>query len=202
MDHEPSAIVYTTGQVARICKVAPRTVATWFDSGRLKGYRIPGSQDRRVPRESMVQFLNEHNLPLSFLDCEECCRVLLIGTEKTLSDRLTGDLVGRGNFRVARVDTGFDAGLVTGKHRQSVIVIDHGIGQSEAACIAVSLRGDPTHAKSLIIGLAGDDEVSPERFKQDGFDEVLVKPFDPAALVERIKQVAGKVPPRIRRRLK
>ena len=38
--------VFTTGQVAKICKVAPRTVSKWFDSGRLKGYRIPGSQDR------------------------------------------------------------------------------------------------------------------------------------------------------------
>jgi len=35
--------VFTTGQVAKICKVAPRTVSKWFDSGRLKGYRIPGS---------------------------------------------------------------------------------------------------------------------------------------------------------------
>ena len=42
--------VFTTGQVAKICKVAPRTVSKWFDSGRLKGYRIPGSQDRRIPR--------------------------------------------------------------------------------------------------------------------------------------------------------
>ena len=38
--------VFTTGQVAKICKVAPRTVSKWFDSGRLRGYRIPGSQDR------------------------------------------------------------------------------------------------------------------------------------------------------------
>ena len=43
--------VFTTGQVAKICKVAPRTVSKWFDSGRLKGYRIPGSQDRRIPRD-------------------------------------------------------------------------------------------------------------------------------------------------------
>ena len=39
--------VFTTGQVAKICKVAPRTVSKWFDTGRLRGYRIPGSQDRR-----------------------------------------------------------------------------------------------------------------------------------------------------------
>ena len=53
--------VFTTGQVAKICKVAPRTVSKWFDSGRLRGYRIPGSQDRRIPREHLLRFLTtEH----------------------------------------------------------------------------------------------------------------------------------------------
>ena len=54
--------VFTTGQVAKICKVAPRTVSKWFDSGRLKGYRIPGSQDRRIPREYLIRFLKEHGM--------------------------------------------------------------------------------------------------------------------------------------------
>ena len=49
--------VFTTGEVARICLVAPRTVGKWFDSGRLRGYRIPGSQDRRIPRQYLIEFL-------------------------------------------------------------------------------------------------------------------------------------------------
>jgi len=62
--------VFTTGQVAKICKVAPRTVSKWFDSGRLKGYRIPGSQDRRIPREYLIKFLKEHGMPLGDLEDE------------------------------------------------------------------------------------------------------------------------------------
>lgn len=54
--------LYTTGQVARICGVAPRTVSGWFDSGLLKGYRIPGSQDRRIPREDLMVFLEVHGM--------------------------------------------------------------------------------------------------------------------------------------------
>ena len=54
--------VFTTGQVAKICKVAPRTVSKWFDSGRLRGYRIPGSLDRRIPREQLVRFLKANRL--------------------------------------------------------------------------------------------------------------------------------------------
>jgi excisionase family DNA binding protein len=62
---------FTTGQVAKICKVAPRTVNKWFDSGRLTGYRIPGSNGRRVPREALVRFLTEHEMPLGELAEEQ-----------------------------------------------------------------------------------------------------------------------------------
>jgi excisionase family DNA binding protein len=57
--------VLTTGDVAKICNVAGRTVSKWFDSGLLKGYRIPGSQDRRIPVEEMIRFMKEHNIPAS-----------------------------------------------------------------------------------------------------------------------------------------
>ena len=46
--------VLTTGDVAKICNVAPRTVSKWFDSGQLKGYRIPGSKDRRIPLQRVA----------------------------------------------------------------------------------------------------------------------------------------------------
>jgi hypothetical protein len=56
--------VYTTGQVSEIANVASRTVSLWFDSGLLKGYRIPGSQDRRIPHDNLIKFLTEHGMPI------------------------------------------------------------------------------------------------------------------------------------------
>ncbi len=56
--------VFTTGQVAKICKVAPRTVTKWFDSGLLVGYRLPGGMDRRIPEDSLREFLQRHNMPV------------------------------------------------------------------------------------------------------------------------------------------
>jgi excisionase family DNA binding protein len=60
--------IFTTVQAAKICKVAPVTIGKWFDSGRLRGYRIPGSQDRRIPREHLITFLKEHGMPLGDLE--------------------------------------------------------------------------------------------------------------------------------------
>jgi len=54
----------TTGECAKFCQVAGRTIHKWMDSGLLKGFRVPGSTHRRVPHENLVLFMKEHGLPI------------------------------------------------------------------------------------------------------------------------------------------
>jgi hypothetical protein len=55
--------VLTTGDVAKVCNVALRTAQKWFDTGMLKGYRLPFSTDRRVRVEDLAKFMAEHGIP-------------------------------------------------------------------------------------------------------------------------------------------
>ena len=55
---------YTTGDIAKLVGVAPRTVTKWFDNGTLQGYRIPDSKDRRIPHDKLLDFLTKHNMPV------------------------------------------------------------------------------------------------------------------------------------------
>lgn len=57
--------LFTTGQTAGVCSVAPRTVAKWCDSGRLKCHRIPGSDDRRITRADLVAFARQEGVELN-----------------------------------------------------------------------------------------------------------------------------------------
>ena len=82
--------VFTTGQVAKICKVAPRTVSKWFDSGRLKGYRIPGSQDRRIPREYLIKFLKEVRMIKGETNPDNLRRRRALDLARFMRDRLDG----------------------------------------------------------------------------------------------------------------
>lgn len=56
--------MFTTGDVAKLLCVAPRTVSKMFDSGKLVGFRLPGSLDRRIPRDELLRFLREHKMPI------------------------------------------------------------------------------------------------------------------------------------------
>ena len=103
--------VFTTGQVAKICKVAPRTVSKWFDSGRLKGYRIPGSQDRRIPREYLIKFLKEHGMPLGDLEDEAMAKVLIVAQDQVLIENLRRELPPARGFKVGTAASGFERGI-------------------------------------------------------------------------------------------
>ena len=182
--------VFTTGQVAKICKVAPRTVSKWFDSGRLKGYRIPGSQDRRIPREQLIRFLKEHGMPLGELEEEEWHKVLLIGTEKLFNDRIKELLPENEDYKFQYANSGFEAGMLAGNFQPDTIIIDLGLGRAESIQIVARLRADESHTGTLIVGLASEDEAAPEQLSQQGFNDVFKKPFDVALLGEKIKSIA------------
>src|SRR5262245_2147268 len=103
--------VFTTGQVAKICQVAQRTVSKWFDSGKLRGYRIPGSQDRRIPREALIRFLKENGMPMGNLEEEGWHKILIIGGEKLFVNRIQELLPEDDDFKYNLAASGFEAGI-------------------------------------------------------------------------------------------
>ncbi len=91
--------VLTTGEVARICNVAPRTVSKWFDSGQLRGYRIPGSKDRRIPLSQLMRFMRAHGMPLNGLD-GGTTRVLIVDDKPEITESLVDALEKTGRYEV------------------------------------------------------------------------------------------------------
>jgi excisionase family DNA binding protein len=178
--------VFTTGQVAKICQVAPRTVSKWFDSGKLRGYRIPGSQDRRIPRDQLIRFLRENGMPLGALEEEGWHKILVIGAEKLFLDRVKELLPEDDDYKYESAASGFEAGMLAMNFKPDSIVIDLSMGRSEGLQIAQNLRRNPALEQSMIVALANEDEANPEGLIGFGFNEVFKKPFDIALLAERI----------------
>ena len=182
--------VFTTGQVAKICKVAPRTVSKWFDSGRLKGYRIPGSQDRRIPREYLIKFLKEHGMPLGELEDETTAKVLIVSQDQVLIENLKRELPPEKSFKFATATSGFEAGLQAESFHPDCIVVDFSIGRTEALQICQNLRRNPEFAEVILIALLPDDG-SMLSFDRSTINETFKKPFDVALLAERLRTLIG-----------
>jgi excisionase family DNA binding protein len=182
--------IFTTGQVAKICKVAPRTVSKWFDSGRLHGYRIPGSQDRRIPREHLIRFLKEHGMPLGELEDEAMGKILLVGADSIVRSNL-GDLMGNDDFKIEVAASGFEAGIQAESLHPDCVVVDFGMGRQEALMIAQNLRKNTEYTETVLIALLSDEDTA-SGFDRTMFNETFRKPFDAALLAERIKTLVGR----------
>lgn len=178
--------VFTTGQVAKICKVAPRTVSKWFDSGRLRGYRIPGSQDRRIPREHLLRFLKEHGMPLGELEAEVYHKILVVGAEPDLLADLRDHLRESDNFKIETAASGFEAGIRAESFHPDCIIIDMAIGRIEAGQIAQNLRKSEDHTSTILVALGGDES---QELGDLGFNDAFRKPFDGALLAERVRRM-------------
>jgi hypothetical protein len=52
--------VYRSGELAKVFGVAPKTICNWIDKGLLKGFRLPGSKDRRLSHEELAKFIGSN----------------------------------------------------------------------------------------------------------------------------------------------
>lgn len=170
--------VLTTGQVAQICNVAPRTVTKWFDKGQLRGYRIPGSKDRRIPRGELIRFMKEHNIPTDGLEKGKV-RVLLIDSQTECAQRFADELQTKGSFEVKCAHNSFDAGLLAQKFSPNVILIDLMSHQIDAQNICSYVRNNPELADCSLIALAGGlSEMEAHNLEKNGFDAVVTDSSD------------------------
>ena len=185
--------VLTTGEVAKICNVAPRTVSKWFDTGVLKGYRIPGSKDRRIPVSQLMRFMKEHGIPFDGMSGGKT-RVLIVDDEQEIVDVLSKVLGEQANYEVRTAINGFQAGMEAERFKPHVMLLDVHLGEGDIKQISSFVRSDDDLQMCKIIAMSGkltDGQLA--GMKGQGFDGFLKKPFAVRQVVEAIEQATSLV---------
>lgn len=183
--------VLTTGDVAKICNVAPRTVSKWFDSGQLKGYRIPGSKDRRIPLNELIRFMKAHNMPTETLSVGKL-RVLVIDNDETSKPALLGSLKARGSYDVQAASTTFETGAAIQGFSPHVVLINLLANGIDANGICASIRNNEEFATIKMIALANQlSEPEAAALIQKGFDGHVSDPSDAAEVIAKIEEVTA-----------
>jgi len=183
--------VLTTGDVAEICSVAPRTVSKWFDNGQLKGYRIPGSRDRRIPLSELIKFMNQHGMPTGDLKVGNT-RVLIVNCDTDESENLAEALREKGNYDVETVHTTFETGLVAQKFAPHVILLSLLNGNINANEICKTIRDDKELQTIKIIAVAERlNESEQNALLQKGFDEYITKDSSVEQIIRKIERAVA-----------
>lgn len=191
IDMQKRKDVLTTGQVAQICNVAPRTVTKWFDSGRLKGYRIPGSRDRRIPTSELIKFMKSHHMPTDILETGRI-RILIIDTDFQSAETLADAIRQKESCTIESAHNSFDAGIIAQKLLPHVIMINLMACDIDAAKVCDNVRANPDLKDTKIVAVAdslGEKEI--EALQKKGFDAVLSDPADTRQAIRIIQELTS-----------
>src|SRR4028118_1806535 len=168
--------VFTTGEAAEICKVSQQTIIRCFDSGRLKGFRVPGSRFLRIPREALIAFMRDNNIPPDALDSGKQ-KVLVVDDDPEIVELFVDVLERDGRFEVKTAGTGYDAGMLTQEFMPDLIVLDYMLPDVNGNVVCKTIRQNPNfeHVKIIIVsGVVNQDEIND--LLKAGADEVVKKP--------------------------
>lgn len=183
--------VLTTGDVAKICNVAPRTVSKWFDTGQLKGYRIPGSKDRRIPVNELVRFMKANNMPAPTLPVGKI-RVLIVDSNESAASALADTLQTKADYEVRTASSSFETGTIAQKFAPHVLLVSLLAEGIDAAGICKSIRTNEDLQIIKIIAIA--DRLSGSEsaaLLQKGFDGSISNSEDIDEIIKKVEEATA-----------
>ncbi|HUU17210.1 MAG TPA: helix-turn-helix domain-containing protein [Sedimentisphaerales bacterium] len=183
--------VLTTGDVAKICNVAPRTVSKWFDNGQLKGYRIPGSKDRRIPVSELIRFMKIHNMPTTALPVGKI-RVLIADSNNKTASALADILQNEADYEVQTVQSNFETGAVVQKFVPHVLLVSLLAEGINAMSICKYIRANEDLRTIKIIALVNQlSDSESTALLQKGFDGYVPYSADGIEVIKRIEEATA-----------
>ncbi|MBX3364177.1 MAG: response regulator [Phycisphaeraceae bacterium] len=183
--------VFTTGEAALVCKVSQQTIIRCFDSGRLNGFRVPGSKFRRIPRDELLRFMRANGIPTDSVEGNRK-RILVVDDDEHIVD-LFQDLLGEdGRFEVRAATTGYDAGMLTESFKPDLIILDYMLPDINGNVVCDRIRRNDMFAETRILIVSGVVNQQDVRQLLDaGADEFIKKPFEVRTLMQTVTRLLG-----------
>ena len=178
--------VFTTGEAALICGVSQQTIIRCFDSGKLNGFRVPGSRFRRIPRSDLLDFMKRNGIPSDLLKVEKP-KILVVDDDDAIL-RLVEELLSTGDrYEVTTASNGYDAGILTERLRPDLLLLDYMLPDINGNVVCRRLKENPdTSGIQIVIVSGAVDQVEIDSLFADGADGFIPKPFDPSRFLERV----------------
>ena len=181
--------LFTTGEAAEICKVSQQTIIRCFDAGKLEGFRVPGSKFRRIPRQSLIKFMKEHNIPLDSFDSGKR-KILIVDDDAEIVELMVDVLMRDGRFEIRTAASGYDAGIQTQRFRPDLILLDYMLPDVNGNVVCQTIKKNPEFEDTKIVivsGVVKPDEI--DMLLKAGAEDFIKKPFNIVELTDKIAAV-------------
>jgi len=168
----------TTGEAAALLSISRSTVSRRFDTGALQGKVNPITGERLIARDSVLSFINEHDLPVdsSALTTRS---VLMAVSDTAVSAAIHDVCAADPRIDLLSVELGSDALILCAKNGPDLLIIGERFPDIAAIDVVKSLRKRadrqdlkvlccvPTGRADEFLSCGGDVVVTPDEANSD-----------------------------------
>ena len=149
----------------------------------MKGFRVPGSRFRRIPRDQLYSFMKENGIPTDALESGKR-KILIVDDNEGLVELMVDVFARDGRFDIKSANNGFGAGMLVKEFRPDLVVLDVMLPDINGKEVCKRVRNDPTMKTVKIICISGmveQDKIADLRAA--GADDFMRKPFEVETLL-------------------
>lgn len=181
--------IFTTGEAAVACGLSQQTIIRCFDSGRIGGFRVPGSKFRRIPRDALIQFMRVNNIPVDSIESTRK-RILAVDDDPAIIEAYKIIIERSGRYDFKSASSGYDAGLLTESYKPHLLLLDYRLPDIDGVAVCRKIRSLPHLSAIRILCVSGvADQAVITQLNQSGVDGFLPKPFDASSLLKMIDEL-------------
>ena len=178
----------TSTEVGNLLQVNPSSVKKWVNEGHILAFRTPGGH-RRIRAADLVQFLDDHKIPVPRALQEAGRRRILIVDDDSTQLKALGRALKKHGDRVdvGLIDNGIDALIRIGATRPHLVVMDVFMPGLDGVDVCRRLKANETTSDVAVI--LATARVTPDLetgARAAGARRLVRKPLEVAVVLDEV----------------
>jgi excisionase family DNA binding protein len=183
--------ILTVVEASKYCKVSPKTIINWIESGHIKAYKTVGGH-RRITKADLEDFMRKQGIPIPEEEvAEERKRILVVDDDPIIVETIVQSLEeDEHDYEVVSAADGFEAGIQVNHFKPHLLILDIMMPDIKGYEVCKKIKSDEETKDTKIIVLSAYlDEEKFKKMKENGADICFSKPLPLPQLREEVARL-------------
>ena len=181
--------IFSTTEVANICRVSRMTVNRWLKEGDLIGFKSTPKSNWRIAKKELIEFMQSNHIPMNLLKTDKV-KILIVDDDACITSFISEVLKEERNLEIDTANSGFKVGVKLTEFKPDLVILDIVLGDMDGREFFQHIKENPEINRIKVIGISGKIDTSEEQSLLDqGFSAFIRKPFEMKTLKETIYKV-------------
>ncbi len=185
--------ILTVVKASKYCRVSPKTIINWIESGHIKAYKTVGGH-RRINKADLEDFMRKQGIPIPEGEVEEeRKRILVVDDDPIIVETIVQSLEeDEYDYEVISAADGFEAGIQVNHFKPHLLILDIMMPDVKGYEVCKKIKSDEETKDTKIIVLSAYlDEEKFKKMKENGADVCFSKPLPLPQLREEVASLLG-----------